>query len=521
MANLDRPPQYLQERARDLLKELGHQEEPADSLFAFTPNGDYLRHLSENWSGPGGWRVLAEEQPPAIRFHYRQSPKLLARFSAPSIGAWMNDPPMTVPGMAQVALDAEGRLDSLWIVPPERGSEIEGTPDWSILLEAAGFDPASLTAAAPEWAPPQYADQRAAWTGFSPEAPEIPVRLEAASLAGKVVAFRTIWPWTRPAEVRSTRSTWEVVGQTISSLWFVFVLVAAAVVAVRNLRAGRGDTRGALRLALYLGTIRMLWLIGAHFIPSSELVGLLIGHLAYSLYRVGVVYVFYLAVEPYARRFWPQVLVSWVRLLDGRFLDPLVGRSLLIGTVGGVAAGLSMWLGGWVPELLGLSPQQPVWSNMTGEALRGLRGSLVAVIAVHTEELLTIIFPVTLLVLLRLLFRKTWLAVAVVSLLVTAMFYPGGSGVGHLVGILVWLGIVWALFFRAGLLAMAVCLTISGLINSLPFTLEPSAWYAGSTFLVVVVILAPALLGLRSILVARPAIPLRTREAPATPSSGS
>ena len=41
----------------------------------------------------------------------------------------------------------------------------------------------------------------------------------------------------------------------------------------------------------------------------------------------------YLAIEPYFRRLWPKLLGSWVRILDGRFRDPLVGRDVLLGAL--------------------------------------------------------------------------------------------------------------------------------------------------------------------------------------------
>ncbi len=106
-------------------------------------------------------------------------------------------------------------------------------------------------------------------------------------------------------------------------------------VALRNVRRGRGDRRGALRLALYLGATRFLWFLGAHHLASTAEFDLFMSHLAYAMQRVGLAYVFYLAVEPYARRLWPRILVSWVRILDGGFRDPLVGRDLLVGAAAG------------------------------------------------------------------------------------------------------------------------------------------------------------------------------------------
>ena len=36
------------------------------------------------------------------------------------------------------------------------------------------------------------------------------------------------------------------------------------------------------------------------------------------------------------RSYWPQMLTSWVRLLDGQFRDPLVGRDMLVGVAAAV-----------------------------------------------------------------------------------------------------------------------------------------------------------------------------------------
>ena len=44
-----------------------------------------------------------------------------------------------------------------------------------------------------------------------------------------------------------------------------------------------------------------------------------------------LVWVFYLALEPYVRRLRPWTLVSWTRLLNGGFRDAVVGRDVLVG----------------------------------------------------------------------------------------------------------------------------------------------------------------------------------------------
>jgi serine/threonine-protein kinase len=50
----------------------------------------------------------------------------------------------------------------------------------------------------------------------------------------------------------------------------------------------------------------------------------------------GIIWLIYLALEPFARKRWPVTLVSWGRLLSGNLRDPLIGRDLLIGVLAAV-----------------------------------------------------------------------------------------------------------------------------------------------------------------------------------------
>src|SRR5258708_39508150 len=112
---------------------------------------------------------------------------------------------------------------------------------------------------------------------------------------------------------------------------------------------------------------------------------------------VGLVWLFYMALEPYARRLWPWVLVSWVRLFGGRSRDPLVGRDILAGAALGVVFALNIRMLQWLPGRLGL-PQVAPGSNVWGlEALRGLRHAVTATLAIQTTSVLTTFMPVMLL----------------------------------------------------------------------------------------------------------------------------
>ncbi len=500
MVPLEKPPEFLEGRAREILAKAGHDRKPADSLYAFTENRPYLEAvLHEENAGSTRWAVLQSAPPGGVNFWYRESPAAIVPLNGANFGDWMLDPPFSTPGMARVGLDPDGRLISLLVVPGERTEA--GTnppePDWAPLLDATGVDAKTLQAVAPEWAPPVFADRRAAWTGSWPGKPDVPLRIEAAAIGGRPVSLQLVLPWTRPAEEPGpAKGFWRKASKLVNTFAFVVVAIVAAFVAWRNVRQGRGDRRGALRLALYLGALRMLWYLDAHHVASPDEVKSWIFYLAFAMLEVGMVYVFYLAIEPYARRLWPRMLVSWVRVLEGRFRDPLVGRDLLIGSVAGAAVALSAHLQVWVPQLFGGSPSLPLSDEWGFEWLRGTVPAFVTIVGTHTARLFEIIFPLTFLLLFRLILRRTvpaWIAVALVGFV---LFKPEtGSTAAYVVTYAVWMTICWLVLFRAGLLAFAAMFLVSGLLEWLPLIPNPPGWYLGTTLLSLAAIAAPALWG--------------------------
>jgi serine/threonine-protein kinase len=149
-------PQYLAETARQIVEDLGYEEEPADSLYTYAENEDYIDHLRDSNERAGHWEVLRIGQPASLLFAYRESPSPMTRWSEGQLTRAEFDPPMDEPGMIRVMLDLQGRLTSLLAVPPRREDAVEwsdSTLDWSPLLEAAGLDSAELEPVEPTWAP--------------------------------------------------------------------------------------------------------------------------------------------------------------------------------------------------------------------------------------------------------------------------------------------------------------------------------------------------------------------------------
>ena len=235
---------------------------------------DFLRYIAEHDKSKTRWDNL---ETGAFVFWYRGSPRPLAAhyvFSdAPILGfVWTYDPPLDVSGMTLVRLTPRGNLTQLIVVPPqvEKPLGAASPPDWAPLFSAAGLDPSKWPPAQPTWTPPVYSDARAAWTGSLAERPNIPMRIEAAAYRGKPVYFELIGPWTRPDRMQPYQPTvGERVFLVILTVLLLASVVAGAMLARRNLHLGRGDRRGASRLAVF---VFAAWVVavffGAHHVPN-------------------------------------------------------------------------------------------------------------------------------------------------------------------------------------------------------------------------------------------------------------
>ena len=195
-------PDTLIHRSRQILNSLGYDQPPVDFAAGFADSG-YLEHLRDAKKKLSRDEVRAVA-PPALLFWYRQSPRAMAVDDFFAGGAVdRNDPPHVVSGMTSLSLDARGRLESFTAVPPEFDAKpLEASePDWNVALSAAGFDPARLKRTDALFTPPVFADTRAAWTGSYPGRDDLSVRIEAASAGKRLVAFRIVHPWTKPARM--------------------------------------------------------------------------------------------------------------------------------------------------------------------------------------------------------------------------------------------------------------------------------------------------------------------------------
>ena len=217
---LPKSPEVLAADARATLEALGYPTRQRDRTRGFSRDSGYIDHLMARPRASDWWKLLARGEPSVVRFWYRESPAYLVPYRTTEFFASEQDPPLSVPGMVSLELDTRGRLRRFEAVPADRddaGGEAR-EPDWNALFTRAQLDLADFTAVEPRWLPSSFADRRAAWEGRYPDAPEVPIRAEAASLRGRPVAFRIFEPWTtaaaaseQPGWVRS----WDVVNDQL------------------------------------------------------------------------------------------------------------------------------------------------------------------------------------------------------------------------------------------------------------------------------------------------------------------
>ena len=280
----------------------------------FEANLDYLRPSGHAISH--GRAGIARTR--ASSFWYRQSPQPLESWRF--IMRYGNlsrvdpvDPPLDVAGMTRVQLDPSGKLVELVVVPsPVQDINAPASAtDWTALLAAGGYDSAKWTPVAPLHA---AVLRHARGVGRDVAESIRPARASRGRrVPGPAGLLRSDLPVVN-AVAQGGVHLYVCRAQRLALIVFTgaAIILGAAVFASRNLRAGRGDRRGAFRLSALI-FVTMCGVVPEAHVASLGEVTLVIMALAWALLVASCCWVGYLAAEPYVRRRWPRVLVSWVR----------------------------------------------------------------------------------------------------------------------------------------------------------------------------------------------------------------
>ncbi|HEX8255288.1 MAG TPA: hypothetical protein VF846_19265 [Thermoanaerobaculia bacterium] len=396
--------------------------------------------------------------------------------------------------MTAVLLDAEGHLRELRRVPPLRMEGASRPIDWSAAFRAAGLDMREFREAAPAYHSVAGSDRRYAWLRVRDS-----LRVEAASSAGLPVWFAL--PEASAAAVADPTPSRSLMLSDPLAVMLAVMLLVAMFFARLNVVRGRADARGALRVGLF-ATVAMLAglvLIARHTTSAADEWAMLTILAGTSMYYGFVAWLCYLAIEPYVRRRWPDMLVGWTRLVNGRFRDPLVGNEILTGLIAGAAGtilnAIAVLL---IARFAVVVPANPL-------ALPGMRtpaGVAYVFLDAATTSLTYGLGLVTLLVAVRRVLRTDPAAWLVTTLLVIAA--AGSGSIDSLAqSATILLAVMLALRF-GGVLGAIAAFFIYYVAAWAPLTWQTSAWYFNRSALTMLALAALAAYAFRIALAHKP-----------------
>ncbi|HEX6974396.1 MAG TPA: serine/threonine-protein kinase, partial [Vicinamibacterales bacterium] len=477
---LSKPPDALQDRAAEALAKLGYTAQPQASAHGLGFSLDYARYIERTSTARDRWSLLGTARPETLLLWYRTSPRPLVPLGPENRVEALN-PPMNAGGMALAVVDGSGRLSEFMAVPMPFEEDTPRQPtNWAALFDAAGLDMAAFSPAAPRLVPPVFADERMSWEGRVPEHPDQTFRVDAAAYHGRPVAFAIVGPWTQSARsAPGAAPLISIVTSSIEAMLMPAMMIAGAFLARRNLKLGRGDRRGAFRSASFLFLMLMAaWLLRGHVLPLREDIQRFFAAFGSALFDAGVLWVTYLGIEPYIRRYAPDSLIGWTRLIGGNWTDPVVGKNVMIGVSAGLAMTVAYAVHNLIPPLFGQPEPMPL--TFDPNLLLGTREVLAYLLNRIGGAIQGAMLCVVAIVTLMIWLRRRWLAVLAGIVLFTpvainGMFAPTTPMLNIAIGAVL-ISIFVFTIVRFGLLATVAALATHFVLLRAPTTIHLGTW---------------------------------------------
>lgn len=506
---LERSAEILADRSKEFLKKVGHSEPSVGENYQFVADHDFTRYyraLENRDQYPPLKDMLRTGRASITFFVYRRSPASLNPGSALFVEE--NMPPMDREGMVNLKLDVRGRLVKFIAVPSMVRSVSESNNyDWTGFFEEAGLDIGLFESAEPKVTAPVFSEKARAFKGTFAEIPEIPITIETAEFEGKPVYFEIFAPWNSLSDDRvapvAGDSAYGSIAELIFSILFWIVVIAAVFFGARNIRMGRVDVGGGLKLVLVLaGTyfVGYLYLLDRHaFIggmPGAFLMNnILLSSASFSIATAALVGLIYVALEPIVRRRWPDLLISWSRLLAGGLRDPMVGRDVLIGGLLGSCWVFSVHLKFIIAQKL-LGDQSELIVAYPAQAMSGMV-SYVSFLATQVgDSVVSGFFAIFMILLLYLALGNKFLSVITVGLLlfVLLLVSVARNDPWFLLPFpFLHAGLLTAAIWRSGLLGVVTFWVFFFVVWTPAMTLDSSRFYFPQTVLTIIILLGMAI----------------------------
>ncbi|HEX6280204.1 MAG TPA: protein kinase [Pyrinomonadaceae bacterium] len=473
--------ELLAARSRTIAANLGYPDKPTYIRYGFAFDAFFIdRLLAGDEMVMNSWEMMKSGQPSPRMFRYRESPKPIVPWAGPQVT--VQDPVMEVPGELRILTDPVGRLVEFKVIPELQGSADQTrSVDWGLLFIEAGLDISKYTLVQPDFVPPVFADAKAKWTGPFLSDPSLTVEIKAAAYNGRPVWIDVSMPWAASV----TQSVREIMEPPIFIQVLVLVLVTlislgVVIVSWHNFRSGRGDFRGSLRVMLVILLVSLAsgLLLADHVLSLVGEMWVLLVITRNSIFISALGGLMYSALEPQLRRVWPELLISWSRLVAGDARDPMVGRDILMGAIcAGIAYSLSS-TAFLIPHWLLNAPVPPITHAFRWDGfLPGLANSLS-----YVPWAIAMTLAITFVVLIVLFItRRRWIAAAALLGIYILISFGGAPGdfplwIDLLAAVTVAV-LITASLVRFGILGLAVFQLFFVTLANSPFIFTPASIY--------------------------------------------
>ncbi len=478
-APLEFPPEVLNQKAREMAAAFGYPDKPADSDLQLTERAKLRYHL-RSLPAPKQWKEWLTSESPVSAF-YRESPAPL--YALPEGYVSDTNPAAIEPGMVSIELDGQGRLRGFSAVPYLPGHEWVQAITPEMVFQAARLDFSKFTEVPPKTVPRNAADELRAWKGLHPVIPNTELTVEMATWRGRLTHAKFVWPWMKQDGSTPENKSFATKVRGVVMLMMLFVGIAfAGLLARRNWKQGRVDRHGAMRIALaQFGFTFLVWFGRVHAVPNDTMLTFVWNAMGPLMLSAAMLWLLYLALEPALRSRWPHSIVTWNRILVGRWMDPEVGAHILIGA----AVGVGIWTLGTLNDLRTVSQ---AGLEMGGYLfpLEGMRQWLAATMSQVSGGLQTGFLVFFVVFGLRTVFRRDWIAAIAGSFLFAFVLSDVATAADWAMQLTVYVLIysaIIALLLRFGLVVTITAIFFLNTINSIVIGTDWKTWYTATGFL--------------------------------------
>jgi serine/threonine-protein kinase len=460
----DLSPDALAAKVREHAASFGYAALPADKKYDLHWDWDAIVDSRKHTKTVAEARRWFQAESP-LQLGYRESP--LPLVALPDGDVSEQRPAPTVAGMIEAWVNSKGDLRLFHAVPPQADRTATGVPvDLQSISRAIGFDISQWPETAPKFTPLYACDWQKAWKGQHPLL-HTDITVQAAAWHGRITDLEVLRPWSTPwREPESFGTDWkESAGSMVLKIVYVLAFLFASFMAARNLRAGRGDRRGAWRLSLAFFLIMGAgWLSTAHWVPNIAMTEIFMSNASDWFTSAALIWLLYIALEPAVRARWPHAILTWSRVLTGRWQDAQVGAHVLYGVLMGLVIS-AFFLASQIYEtsrgIMGASAFEHVgisarywFADVLGRARGAVEFGLLVIFAIFC---------------LRAVFRKDWIASVAAAVLFTLTEREAWQG--NIMNFLFFLVIFTLLVFvmlRLGLVSTMVAIFVCNFMVQTP-----------------------------------------------------